>query len=87
MRSCDSISAQTGPLCQCSYMSLGRRDLASLKRDYGKPANVNAISKIYENNIRDRISPLMRRALVNSPKYDINRPLKVWVIVKCQTSR
>ena len=61
---CDTISAQAGPLSQVSYMNLGRRDLASLKRDSGKPdwpaSQMNATSKMYENNIRDRISPLAR---------------------------
>ena len=45
-------------------MTLGRRILASLERDFGKPGwpaahVVNAILKSRENNTRDRISPLV----------------------------
>ena len=47
---------------KCVHMSLGRRDLASLKREPGKPgqpgSHVNQISKTYKNNIRGEISPL-----------------------------
>ena len=57
---CDTISAQAGPLSQCLYKNLGKRDLASLKRDSCKPdwpaSHMRATSKMYENNIRDSIS-------------------------------
>ena len=59
---CDTISAKTDTLCQCSYMNLRRLDLASLKQDTDKPAwpasHTNATSKMYENDIRDTISPV-----------------------------
>ena len=61
---CDIISTQAGPLSQCSYkiMNLGMRDLASLKWDSHKPgwpaSHMNANSKMYENDVRDTISPL-----------------------------